>query len=131
MKKLTVIIMLALYAVCLSQSFTATDVNTKLPGRSIKESLLYVDCPHVGDSAYTDTGGVDLTTDYDPQELIRGVLLTAGSGNLGIVLAGGGQMVLPVTVTSGTTLEFLREVQINKILADTISTFDGRVFPIY
>jgi hypothetical protein len=126
-----VLLIIALCSICFAQSFTECSANTHLPGRSIKESVLFVDCPHVGDSIYTDTGGVANTVDYSPQELIRGLILTAGNGNLGVVFAGGGQMVIPVTVGSATSVEFFRGYQIKTILADSISTFTGRIFPVF
>ena len=125
-----VLLIIALCSVCIAQSFTQCSANTHMPGRSISKSVLFVDCPHTGDSIYTDTGGIANTVDYSPQELMRGLILTGGDGDLGIILAGGGRMVIPVTV--GATSEvFLRDIQIKTILADSISTFTGRIFPLF
>lgn len=126
-----VLLIIALCSVCFAQSFTQCSANTNMPGRSINKSVLFVDCPHVGDSAYTDTGGVDLTTDYSPQELMRSLILTVGEGNLGVILAGGGKMVIPVAVAGDSSKVFLNDIQIKSILADSITTFTGRIFPIF
>lgn len=126
-----VLLIIALCSVCIAQSFTQCSANTHMPGRSISKSVLFVDCPHTGDSIYTDTGGIANTVDYSPQELMRSLILTAGSGNIGLILAGGGKMVIPVTVDSASSIEFLRGYQIKSILADSISTFTGRIFPIF
>lgn len=131
-KILSIMVLLATVYTVASQSFTETTANTKLEGRSIRRHVLRVDCPHTGDSAYTDTGGLDLTTDYHPQELMRAIVLTAGSGNIGIVLAGGGQMVIPIKLdTNFQAAEYFTDWQIKKILADSISTYTGRVYPIW
>jgi hypothetical protein len=128
---LITITILALFVAVLAQSFTATTANTGLPGRSINRSVLYVDCPHVGDSIYTDTGGIANTVDYSPQELMRGMILSAGYGNIGVILAGGGRMIFPVKVADSTSVVFLKDFQIKTILADSISTFTGRIFPLF
>lgn len=126
-----IVLVFVLCGLCFAQSYTQCSANTNMPGRTINKSVLFVDCPHVGDSAYTDTGGVDLTTDYSPQELMRGLVLTVGAGNIGVILAGGGKMVIPVAVAADSSKVFLNMFQIKSILADSISTFTGRVFPIF
>ena len=132
MHKIKALIMIVVISsICFSQHETEVSAETKLDGRSVKRSVLYVDCPHDGDSAYTDTGGVDLTADYYPQELMRGILLTAGEGNIGLILAGGGQMIFQQKVDSLYSIEAFRGWQIKKILADSITTFTGRLFPLW
>lgn len=107
-------------------------VEVKIPGRSLDKTTLYVDCLHVGDSLYTDTGGVNIdSVDYVPREAMRGLLLTGGTGNIGIILAGGGRMVIPITVDDGYTQELFRGFQIKKVLTDSVSTFTGRIFPLW
>lgn len=115
-----------------SQMFTQSSADTKIAGRSLDKTTLYVDCPHVGDSLYTDTGGINIDTyDYYPRELMRGLLLTGGTGNIGVILAGGGRMVIPYTVDAGYTVEAFRGLQIKKVLTDSVSTFTGRIFPFW
>lgn len=107
-------------------------VEVKIPGRSLDKTTLYVDCLHVGDSLYTDTGGINIDdVDYYPRESMRGLLLTGGIGNVGIIMAGGGRMVLPFTVDDGYVLEVLRGLQIKMVLTDSVSTFTGRIFPLW
>ena len=131
-KNLFLMVIVVLVGLVFSQSYTQTSAETKIEGRTVKKSVLRVDCPHVGDSAYTDTGGVDLTTEYHPQEYMRALVLTEGTGNIGLVLAGGGQMVVEVTVdTTYSAMEAFTDWQIKKILADSITTFTGRIFPLW
>lgn len=130
MKQLLIILFVC--AIGYTQTFTQTSANTKIDGRSINKSVLFVDCPHVGDSVYTDTGGVDIDSmDYAPKEIIRGLLLTGGTGNIGLTLAGGGRMVIPYTVDADYSVEAFRGWQIRKILTDSVTTFTGRIFPLF
>lgn len=128
--KRILILTIALFSVGYSQQISS-GAEIKIDGRSINKTVLYVDCAHTGSTRYTDTGGVDIDSiDYYPTETMRGLLLTTGTGNIGLVLAGGGQMVIPFTVDDGT-VEAFRGFQIKKILADSISTFTGRIFPLW
>lgn len=130
MKK--VLLLLALFVSVGYSQVIPNSADVKIAGRSLDKTTLYVDCPHVGDSLYTDTGGVNIDTyDYYPRESMRGLLLTGGTGNIGIILAGGGRMVVPITVDDGYTQELFRCFQIKKILTDSVSTFTGRIFPLW
>lgn len=117
--------------------------NTDLPQRTRSTSGLYVDCPHDndtasnGDTIYTDTDGLDFDGgDYAPTDrhgtrvTMHGILLTAGTGNVSIKLLGGGEMVVPITVSSGNVVELFRGYAIWEI-DSALTTFDGKIFPLF
>lgn len=128
MKKI-LILTVALFSIGYSQ--ISSGAATSIDGRSINKTVLYVDCAHTGSTRYTDTGGVNVSSlDYYPTETMRGLILTGGSGNIVLVMAGGGQMVIPFTVDAGYSMEVLRGFQIKKILTSG-TTFTGRIFPLW
>lgn len=111
--------------------------NTDLPQRTRSTSGLYVDCPHnndtasTGDTIYTDTAGVNFDGgDYAPSEPMHGLLLTPGTGNVSIKMLGGGEMVVPITVSSGSVVELFRGYVIRE-LDSAKTTFDGKIFPLF
>lgn len=115
--------------------------ETDLMGRTRGTSTMYVDCPHDNDTSdagtewYTDTGGItfDAGSYIDTGKIMHGLLIGSGSGNIGITMEGGGNMVLPVYVDSLNSpkiVELLRGYRI-KSVDSAATTFDGRMWPLY
>ena len=116
---------------------TTAGPNTDLPQRTRSTSLLYVDVPHAGDTAsngdtiYTDTSGLSFTGgDYTPSEPCHGILLTSGTGVVSVVLLGGGQISIPISVSDSSALELFRGYAIREI-DSAKTTFSGNLYPLF
>jgi hypothetical protein len=96
-----------------------------------KRGSLIVGCPSPETDVYAAATGISLAAvDYAPNVLIHGIRLTAGAGNIALMLENGGTMTLPFTVDSGKNEEFLRGYRIKKILK-TGTTFNGYIYPLF
>jgi hypothetical protein len=111
--------------------------KTDLPGRNNGTSTIFVDCPHHndtasnGDTIFTRTLGLTFTGgDYTPDASMHGLMLVNGSGNISVVLSGGGQLVFPCIVDSGDVFEVLRGYSIATV-DSALTTFTGRIFPLF
>jgi hypothetical protein len=80
-------------------------------------------------TAVDKTNGVTLTSDYTPDSLMIGLLLTAGSGNLDIIAENGSELIFPVTVDSGNSA--VVEFRIKTIKSTSTTTFSGHIFPLF
>jgi hypothetical protein len=79
---------------------------------------------------YSKTTGLDLSVyDFHPDINMVGLLLTAGTGAIPLVLKNG-EMTITHTVTSATVEVFLRGVVIRQILS-TGYTYSGYIFPLF
>jgi hypothetical protein len=110
-------------------------INTNFDGREMGQSTLIVDCPHNGDTNYSTSTGIDISSlDWEAlTKPIHSLELTAGTGNIHVMLEGGGRKILPFTVDDGdcrTVLSGQRIIRIyNKATGST--TFTGYIFPNY
>lgn len=100
----------------------------KREGQNATSSMI-VDCPHDGDDDYTVSGGWGKADDFEPLKPISGLQLGTGTGDIHIVLEGGGEMILPFTVPAGDSREVFIGYRIVKIV-DATTTFTGIIFPI-
>jgi hypothetical protein len=92
-------------------------------------SSMIVDCPHDGDDDYTVSGGWGKSADFTPSKVLSGLLITGGSGDIHIILEGGGSMILPFIVLTNDSREVFIGYRISKIV-DATTTFTGKIFPI-
>jgi hypothetical protein len=101
-----------------------------------RNSVLYVDAAHHDQSDYTRTGGIDLSSaSYVPDNAMHGLLLgdnggADASGNVHVVMAGGGEIVFPFFVAAGNTKEFLRGCVIAQVVMTT-TTYTGAIWPLW
>lgn len=83
-----------------------------------------------GVAIYSKTTGIDLGAyDFYPDQNMVGLILTAGTGVIPLVLKTG-EMTITHTVATGTVEVFMKGVIITKILT-TGYTYSGYIFPLF
>jgi hypothetical protein len=107
----------------------ATSINGRLHSRG----KLIVGCPLVESGVYSATTGIDVSAnDYGIDDMMHGIRLDAGAGNIAFEFENGGTMTLAFAVDSGKNEEFLRGYRIKKILkAASGTTYSGHIFPLF
>lgn len=115
-------------------------VNINLGERKFGKSTQIVDCLHYGDTDYTASTGLDISTNsFTPVNsdnknvIMSGLLIGEGDGNIAVMLEGGGVMTLPFYVTAEqgclSVLLGYRIKTIYNVAGGT--TFSGKIWPIW
>lgn len=80
---------------------------------------------------YSSTTGIDLSAyDFYPNHNMVGLILTAGTGAIPLILLNGGEIIITHTVAAASIEVFMKGVLIQQILK-TGYTFNGYVFPLF
>ena len=111
--------------------------NVDLKGRNDGTSTMFVDCPHDGDTGYNTATGIALTSDYSPVDdkgkpiTMHGLRLTAGAGNISLIMEGDGKMIVPITVGTADSRDDFAGYKIKTIKSSLETTFNGHIFPLF
>mgnify|MGYP003565290443 CR=1 FL=1 len=115
-------------------------VSFEAGGRKNGKSSQYVDCLHTGDTDYTATTGIDVsTTTFEPLDsdsnnvIMTGMIITEGSGNIAIEMEMGGVMTVAASVSAEEghrrVFDGFRIKKIFNVAGGT--SFSGNIFPLW
>lgn len=110
------------------------NVVINLGERKNGKSTQIVDCLHTGDTDYTASGGIDISVNnFTPTNIMTGLHIGEGSGNISVLMEGDGVMILPFVVSSeqASLLVFLghRIKSIYNVAGGT--SFSGKIWPVW